>query len=129
MASNAPITPGMGVRSTGSAPSGCVPEGYSGATPPGSNGGTAPTPAPAPTGMGLSFIVFVGSWFERSQGKQTLQGLKHGLVKIAVEGIVAQELHRKRRRADEWPKNPRKLAAEKQVAREPRKQHPPAHLF
>ena len=45
-------------------------------------------------------------------------------IKISVQGGRAEKFHRQRRRADERAQNPRELAAEKQIARQPGKQHP-----
>ena len=49
--------------------------------------------------------------------------VKDSFEKISLKRIFAQKFHRQTGRADERPENPRKLAAEKQVAREPGEQN------
>ena len=51
--------------------------------------------------------------------KEMLESAPDGLVKIAAQRIVAQKLHLQHRCADERPKVPGKLRAEKKISAQP----------
>src|SRR5438105_9885500 len=54
---------------------------------------------------------------------QTERRAEYGFVKTAFQRRCAKEFHRQSWRANEWPENPGKLAAQKKVAAEPCHQH------
>src|SRR5579862_963599 len=109
MASIALIMFGMGTRSAGSSPSGRrLPEAMTGGICGGTWGGT---------GLG-SFIGQWRGWFD-SVVENLQQCLENIFVKISVQGRGAEKLHGQTGRPDERTQNPRKLAAQKQIARQP----------
>src|SRR5438067_2156408 len=109
---------GIGWRSSGLSPGFCNPgaptlvAGIVGGTP--------------PTGIGSILFIFVAlcSPFSLLVADQVENRLKDAFIKISVQRVLAQELHRQTGRANERPQDPGQLAAEEEIARQPRKQDP-----
>src|ERR1041385_5984811 len=108
IASMATIAFGIGSRSSGFSPNGTM------AGRGGIGGGTAAE-------VGLISFIMVLHFLVRMEDLQNRA--KDGFVKIPVKRSFSNELYRQTRRADERPENPAQLAAEKQIARQPRKEH------
>ena len=47
----------------------------------------------------------------------------NGFKKVSVKRCLAEKFHRQRRRTYERPQNPRELAAEEKIARQPHHEH------
>src|SRR5690348_9192386 len=109
MASTAARAFGIASRSSGFSPSGC-PAGFPGR---GICGGMS-----GPVGL-MSFIIQQGLMFRSVKLHKLLQRLEYVLEKIALKGGGSNKLHWHLRRADERSRNPRQLAAEKKIHREP----------
>src|ERR1039457_6728829 len=58
---------------------------------------------------------------------QPAGGIEDGFIKAAVEAVGANEVHSTARGPKERPQYPADLAAEKQIARQPREQDTPSH--
>src|ERR1017187_9549067 len=58
---------------------------------------------------------------------QLAGGVEDGLIEAAVEAVRADELHMTARGPKKGPQHPANLAAQKQVARQPREQDPPSY--